>query len=380
MSDASHTAITYIEVDLDAIAHNVRTLKEFIGPSVELFAVIKANAYGHGLVPVAQTVLKHGVSRLAVGRLGEGLELRQAGITAPVLALCYLMPGELRVAVECDLVPAVGEMESALVVSELGAARRKPVPVHVKIDTGMGRYGVMPDEAVAFFNQIATLPGLVVEGIFTHFASAEARDKTFTREQFQIFQDVLAELSAAGHPMPLLHAANSAAALDLPETHLGAVRSGLALYGLYPSNEVSHALPLKPALTLKSHVASVRQLPAGASISYGRTFITPRPMPVALVPIGYGDGYHRLLSNRGAVLVNGCRAPMVGRVCMDQSMLNLGPETDVQEGDTVVLIGRSGDEEITCDEWAEKLHTITNEVTCQINARVARVYDPYTGS
>ncbi len=374
MSDASHTAITYIEVDLDAIAHNVRTLKEFIGPSVELFAVIKANAYGHGLVPVAQTVLKHGVSRLAVGRLGEGLELRQAGITAPVLALCYLMPDELRVAVECDLVPAVGEMESALVVSELGAARRKPVPVHVKIDTGMGRYGVMPDEAVAFFNQIATLPGLVVEGIFTHFASAEARDKTFTREQFQIFQDVLAELSAAGHPMPLLHAANSAAALDLPETHLGAVRSGLALYGLYPSNEVSHALPLKPALTLKSHVASVRQLPAGASISYGRTFITPRPMPVALVPIGYGDGYHRLLSNRGAVLINGRRAPIVGRVCMDQVVVDTSGCGPVALNDEVVLIGEQGNERITVEEIAGWAETISYEVTTSLLARLPRFF------
>ncbi len=374
MSDASHTAITYIEVDLDAIAHNVRTLKEFIGPSVELFAVIKANAYGHGLVPVAQTVLKHGVSRLAVGRLGEGLELRQAGITAPVLALCYLMPDELRVAVECDLVPAVGEMESALVVSELGAARRKPVPVHVKIDTGMGRYGVMPDEAVAFFNQIATLPGLVVEGIFTHFASAEARDKTFTREQFQIFQDVLAELSAAGHPMPLLHAANSAAVLDLPETHLDAVRSGLALYGLYPSDEVSHALPLKPALTLKSHVASVRQLPAGASISYGRTFITPRPMPVALVPIGYGDGYHRLLSNRGAVLINGRRAPIVGRVCMDQVVVDTSGCGPVALNDEVVLIGEQGNERITVEEIAGWAETISYEVTTSLLARLPRFF------
>ena len=374
MSDASHTAITYIEVDLGAIAHNVRTLKEFIGPSVELFAVIKANAYGHGLVPVAQTVLKHGVSRLAVGRLGEGLELRQAGITAPVLALCYLMPDELRVAVECDLVPAVGEMESALVVSELGAARRKPVPVHVKIDTGMGRYGVMPDEAVAFFNQIATLPGLVVEGIFTHFASAEARDKTFTREQFQIFQDVLAELSAAGHPMPLLHAANSAAVLDLPETHLDAVRSGLALYGLYPSDEVSHALPLKPALTLKSHVASVRQLPAGASISYGRTFITPRPMPVALVPIGYGDGYHRLLSNRGAVLINGRRAPIVGRVCMDQVVVDTSGCGPVALNDEVVLIGEQGNERITVEEIAGWAETISYEVTTSLLARLPRFF------
>lgn len=374
MSDAAHTAITYIEVDLDAIAHNVRTLKAFIGPSVELIAVVKANAYGHGLVPVAQTVLKHGVSRLAVGRLSEGLQLRQAGITAPVLALCYLMPDELRIAVERDLVPTVGEMESALVVSALGAARQKPVPVHVKIDTGMGRYGVMPDQAVSFFNQIATLPGLVVEGIFTHFATADERDKTFTREQFQIFQDVLAELSAAGHPIPLLHAANSAAALDLPETHLNAVRSGLALYGMYPSNEVSHALSLKPALTLKSHVASVRQLPAGASISYGRSYITPRSMTVALVPIGYGDGYHRLLSNRGAVLINGRRAPIVGRVCMDQVVVDVSGCGPVALNDEVVLIGQQGDERIIVEEIAGWAETINYEVTTSLLARLPRFF------
>lgn len=374
MSDAPHTAITYIEVDLDAIAHNVHTLRAFIGPSVELFAVVKANAYGHGLVPVAQTVLKHGVSRLAVGRLSEGLQLREAGISAPVLALYYLMPDELRIAVERDLVPTVGEMESALVVSALGVARQKPVPVHVKIDTGMGRYGVMPGQAVSFFNQIATLPGLVVEGIFTHFATAEERDKTFVREQFQIFQDVLAELSAAGHPIPLLHAANSAAALDLPETHLDAVRSGLALYGMYPSNEVSHALSLRPALALKSHVASVRQLPAGASISYGRSYITPRPMTVALVPIGYGDGYHRLLSNRGAVLVNGCRAPMVGRVCMDQVVVDVSGCGPVALNDEVVLIGQQGDERITVEEIAGWAETINYEITTALLARLPRFF------
>lgn len=374
MSDASPPAITYIEVDLDAIAHNVRALKAFIGPAVELFAVVKANAYGHGLVPVAQTVLRHGVSRLAIGRLSEGLQLRQAGIAAPVLALCYLMPDELRIAVERDLVPTVGEMESALVVSALGVARQKPVPVHVKIDTGMGRYGVMPDQAVSFFNQIATLPGLAVEGVFTHFATADERDKTFAREQFQIFQDVLAELSAAGHSIPLLHAANSAAALDLPETHLGAVRSGLALYGLYPSEGVSHALPLRPALTLKSHVASVRQLPAGASISYGRSYITPRPMTVALVPIGYGDGYHRLLSNRGAVLVNGQRAPIVGRVCMDQVVVDVSGCGPVALNDEVVLIGQQGDARITVEEIAGWAETISYEITSALLARLPRFF------
>ncbi|MEB2286872.1 MAG: alanine racemase [Anaerolineae bacterium] len=374
MSDASPPAITYIEVDLDAIAHNVRALKAFIGPAVELFAVVKANAYGHGLVPVAQTVLRHGVSRLAIGRLSEGLQLRQAGIAAPVLALCYLMPDELRIAVEHDLVPTVGEMESALVVSALGVARQKPVPVHVKIDTGMGRYGVMPDQAVSFFNQIATLPGLAVEGVFTHFATADERDKTFAREQFQIFQDVLAELSVAGHSIPLLHAANSAAALDLPETHLGAVRSGLALYGLYPSESVSHALPLKPALTLKSHVASVRQLPAGAGISYGRSYITPRPMTVALVPIGYGDGYHRLLSNRGAVLVNGQRAPIVGRVCMDQVVVDVSGCGPVALNDEVVLIGQQGDARITVEEIAGWAETISYEITSALLARLPRFF------
>lgn len=374
MSDASPPAITYIEVDLDAIAHNVRALKAFIGPAVELFAVVKANAYGHGLVPVAQTVLRHGVSRLAIGRLSEGLQLRQAGIAAPVLALCYLMPDELRIAVERDLVPTVGEMESALVVSALGVARQKPVPVHVKIDTGMGRYGVMPDQAVSFFNQIATLPGLAVEGVFTHFATADERDKTFAREQFQIFQDVLAELSVAGHSIPLLHAANSAAALDLPETHLGAVRSGLALYGLYPSESVSHALPLKPALTLKSHVASVRQLPAGAGISYGRSYITPRPMTVALVPIGYGDGYHRLLSNRGAVLVNGQRAPIVGRVCMDQVVVDVSGCGPVALNDEVVLIGQQGDARITVEEIAGWAETISYEITSALLARLPRFF------
>jgi alanine racemase len=366
--------ITYIEVDLDAIAHNIRAIKTHIGPEVMLIAVVKANAYGHGAVEVARTALRHGASRLAVARAAEGIHLRQAGITAPILVMNYTLPGEIEAACVHDLTLTVTEQASVETVSALAGRLGRRLPVHVKIDSGMGRFGLLPDEALPFVEHAAALPGVWVEGLYTHFAVADLADKDYTRHQFGVFQAVRAQLAAANHPIPVCHVANSAAALDLPETHLDAVRAGIAIYGLRPSTEVHPAVPLRPALALKSHVARVRTLPAGSSISYGRTFITPREMPVALIPVGYGDGYHRLLSNRGAVLINGQRAPVVGRVCMDQFVVDVSGAGPVELGDEVVLIGSQGEACITADEVAAWAETINYEVTTGLLPRVPRVY------
>jgi alanine racemase len=369
-----HKPLTYVEVDLDAIAHNTRVFKQHVGPTVALMAVVKANAYGHGAVEVAQTALRHGATRLAVARVNEGVQLRAAGLTAPILVLGYTPPGEVQAGVEHDLTLTVTEPPVAELISAQAQALGRQVAVHVKVDTGMGRFGLLPDEVVSFVDRLAALPGLKVEGLFSHFATADAADKSYTWQQFRIFQLVLESLQTAGHTIALRHIANSAATLELPEMHLDAVRVGISLYGLLPSDEVQLPIPLKPALTLRSQVARVRTLPAGSSVSYGRTFVTPHALPVALIPVGYGDGYHRLMSNRGAVLINGQRAPIVGRVCMDQFVVDISAVGPVEVGAPVVLIGQQGEACIAAEEVARWAQTINYEVTTSLLPRATRFY------
>lgn len=369
-----HNPLTYIEVDLDAVAHNVRALKQHIGPAVALIAVVKANAYGHGAVEVARAALAHGADRLAVARAHEGVQLREAGIAAPILVMNYTRLAGIDAAVAHNLTLTVTEWPAAQRIAHLAYTFGRPIGVHVKVDTGMGRFGLLPDEVVPFFDRLRTLPGLEVEGIFSHFSVADGPDKTYTWEQFHTFERVLAALETAGYRAPLRHIANSAATLDLPMMHLDAVRIGIAMYGLRPSDDAEPAVPLIPALSLKSHVARVRLLPGGASISYGRTFTTPHEMPVALVPVGYGDGYHRLLSNRGAVLINGQRAPIVGRVCMDQFVVDISAAGPVALDDEVVLIGKQGNAAIPAEEVARWAETINYEVTTSLLPRAPRIY------
>jgi alanine racemase len=366
--------LTWAEVDLDAIAHNARGLKERAGEKTELMAVVKANAYGHGAVPVARTALENGASRLAVNRALEGVELRQAGLTAPILILGYSLPSEAETIVRWDLTPTVTTVEGALALSAMSDRQGKVTPVHVKVDTGMGRFGLLPDEVAPFVRRIAELPGLKLEGLFTHFAVADLADKTYTRRQFGLYMQVVRQLEEAGFTVPLKHVGNSATNLDLPEMHLDMVRCGIALYGLHPSDEVEPAIPLKLAMALKSRVARVRTLPPGSSISYGCTYTTTRSTPVALVPVGYGDGYHRILSNKGSVLIGGKRAPIVGRVCMDQFVVDVTGHEGVRQDDEVVVFGRQGEEEISAEEVAALAGTINYEVVTSILPRVTRVY------
>jgi alanine racemase len=364
----------WAEVDLDAIAHNVAAIKAHVGKRVILMAVVKANGYGHGAEPVARAALKSGASWLAVNRLGEGVRLRQAGFDAPILVMGYTPPTGAAVAVAHSLRLTVTSIALAEPLSAAARQAGKGVPIHVKVDTGMGRFGLLPHEVLSFIRALSRLPNLELEGLFTHFAVADLADKDYTHQQFANYVEIVAALAREGIEVPIRHVANSAATLDLPETHLDAVRSGIAIYGLHPSSEVKPALALCPALTLKSRVGRVSTLPAGSSISYGRTFVTERPTPMALVPVGYGDGYIRLNSNRGAVLVHGQRAPIRGRVCMDQFVVEISGIKGVQPDDEVVLIGPQGDDILSAEEVASWAETINYEVVTQLMPRVPRVY------
>jgi alanine racemase len=297
----------------------------------------------------------------------------------------YTLPAQAEAIAHWDLTPTVNTIEQAQALSNAasrppfippnsGGERKGGLPIHVKVDTGLGRFGLLPGEVVDFVRAISELPGLILEGLYTHFAMSDAADKGYTLQQFEAYLEVVKKLEGAGFTIPIKHAAASAATLDLPEMHLDVVRCGIALYGLRPSDEVEPTIPLRPAMTLKSRVARVRTLPPGSCISYGCTYATSQPTRVALVPVGYGDGYHRLLSNRGQVLIRGRRAPIVGRVCMDQFVVKVSHIPDVQQHDEVVLLGRQGDDEISAEEVAAWAESINYEVTTSILPRVTRVY------
>jgi alanine racemase len=366
--------VTWAEIDLDAIAFNIRAFKRHVGEKVELIAVVKANAYGHGAIPVAEAALAAGAERLAVHRMIEGVELRKAGIQAPILIMGYTPPDGAELAATWQLTPSLMTLEFARALSARATALGLKIPVHIKVDSGMSRYGLMPEEVVEFLQSISGLPGISLEGLFTHFATADWTDQSYTRQQLSVFNQVRTETRQAGFEFPLVHAANSAAMLKLTEAHFDAVRPGIAMYGLEPSKEWAPPIEIRPALTLKSLVSRVRLLPAGAGVSYGRTYITSQPAVAALVPVGYGDGFHRILSNKGSVLIRGRRAPILGRVCMDQFVVDVSDIPQVQQDDEVVLVGQQGEARIRAEEVAALAGTLNYEVTTALLPRVGRIY------
>lgn len=366
--------VTWAEIDLDAISYNVQTFQRHVGEKVKIIAVVKANAYGHGAAPVARAALAAGAKMLAVHRAIEGVELRRAGIQAPILVMGYTPPDGAALVVENHLTPSLMTLEFAQALSARAAALGATAPVHVKIDTGMNRYGLQPPEALDFLRQLVTLPGLALEGLFTHFATADWEDLQYTRQQLAVFRQVRQSAEQAGIHIPLVHAANSAATMRLPEAHFDAVRPGIAMYGMDPSDQWPPVFEIRPALSLKSTVSRVRTLPAGAGVSYSRTYVTPQPTLAALVPVGYGDGYHRILSNQSQVLIRGAHCPLMGRVCMDQFVVDASAAPEVQQDDEVVLVGAQGGERIRAEEVARLAGTINYEVTTSLLPRVARVY------
>jgi alanine racemase len=374
LAEIDRQITTYALIDLDCIAANIRALQAHVGDGVGICAVVKANAYGHGAAQVAQAAINSGAARLAIGRTYEGIELRRAGITAPILNLCYTLPGEADQIVANDLGATVNTVEGAQALSGRASALGKTAVAHLKVDTGMGRYGQLPGEALAFVEQVSRLPNLMWEGIFTHLSTADEADKTYAGAQLRAFGEVLAALEQAGHTFAVRHAANSAATLDLREAHFDMVRTGLSVYGLYPSREVSRDVVLRPALSLISHLARVRWLPAGSPIGYGRTFTTLTDTRVGLVPVGYGDGYYRALSNRAHVLVDGRPARVIGRVCMDQLMVNASGINAATQDAQVVIIGQQGDAGVTVEQIAGWAGTINYEVLTGLSQRIPRVY------
>lgn len=367
----------WAEIDLDAIAHNVREIKAFTGKRVEMMGIVKADAYGHGVLEVIRTLLDNGVTQLAVSMLDEAIQIRQMGIKVPILILSYTDPARAEEIVLHDVTQTVFCHDLALALSAASVKLGRKVKIHIKVDTGMTRVGFMPGySAVKKIIEIGKMPGLIIEGLFTHFASADENEKEYTMMQFERFMSVCSELGRVGIHIPVKHVCNSAAIIQYPEMHMDLVRPGVILYGLYPSLQVDREkICLKPAMTLKANVIMVKDVEPDTCISYGRTFCTSRESRIATIPIGYADGYTRLLSNKGQVLVNGEYAPIVGNVCMDQCMIDVTDLThEVHVGDEVVLFGNQGGASIQVEEVAADIGTINYEVVCIIGKRIPRVY------
>lgn len=363
----------WAEIDLEAIAHNVRRIKTKVKPGAQFCAVVKADAYGHGAIAVARTVLNNGADRLAVAILNEALELRRAGFTVPILVIGYTPPHQAGIVVDNGIAQTVFSMDVAEALSHAAMTAGKKAKVHLKIDTGMSRIGIKPADAGEFASAVAALPGIEIEGVFSHFATADSEDKTYAWEQFDRFKKALALIEAKGIKIPIRHIANSAATLEMPETHLDMVRPGIILYGLWPSDEVKRDIELKPAMKFKARVSYVKDLPPRVSISYGRTYYTDKDSRIATIPVGYADGWTRLLAGKADVVIGGRRAPLVGRICMDQCMADVTHIPGVKAGDEVLLFGGEG---LPVEEVAEKLGTINYEVVCMVSKRVPRYYMP----
>jgi alanine racemase len=359
-------------IHLANLRHNIASIRGILAPGVELCPMVKANAYGHGAVIIAAAAAAEGVGFLGVASVDEGLELREAGITLPLLVLRNLLPEEADLVVAAELVPFVADDEGigALEAAARRAGRR--AAAHLKIDTGMGRVGCRPAAAVALARRVAASAHLRLQGVCTHFAGADMPQREYTDGQIRAFGQCLRDISGAGVDPGIVHASNTGGVLGFAEAHFGMVRVGLALYGYSPVGVPDRRLDLRPVMELVTRVAFLKEVEAGSAISYGMTWRAPRRTFIATLPVGYADGYSRKLSNAGEVWINGRRYPVVGRVCMDQCMVDLGPATDVHVGDAVTLFG-PGHGRPDAAEIATHMDTIPYEVTCLITRRVPRV-------
>ncbi len=363
---------SWVEINLDSLAWNHRLVQEKIGPDAQCLAVVKANAYGHGMLEISTALYRLGVRWFGVASVYEGQILRKALPEAHILVLGYIHSDEIPCLLEENLVPTVSSILFAAELNARAERRRITRTLHVKIDTGMGRLGLPPAELDAFFKQIARMPHLVAEGILSHFSSADEEDLTHSQAQLKIFEEAVRKMKAVGLPVRWIYLANSNAVFRLQESHFNLVRCGLFLYGLYPSKDYPHNFGLKPVLEWKARAGLIKEFQPGQTVSYGRTHAVQQPTKIAIVPVGYADGYSRRLSNRGKVLIRGHFAPVVGRVTMDHIMVDVGHIPGIQEGDEVVLIGRQGKNQIRAEDIAAWLDTISYEVVCAIGHRVER--------
>mgnify|MGYP000105614497 CR=1 FL=1 len=365
----------YANIDLDAIHENVVNAKKLTKPGTKLMAIIKADAYGHGAVEVAKT-LDDVADAYGVAILEEGIELRQAGIQKPVLILGYTPKPLYPAMIQYDIATAVFTWEMAKEIDVEAAKIGKKAKVHIKLDTGMSRIGFRQDEeSFETICRIAKLENLSIEGCFTHFARMDETDKTWARKQFQRYESFVKRLEDAGVTFPVKHVSNSAGIIEMPEVNLDMVRDGIAVYGMYPSEEVDKTrIALRPAMELKAYVSYVKTLEPGVQISYGGTYTTTRDTKVATIPVGYADGYPRALSEKGRVLIHGQSAPILGRVCMDQFMVDVTEIPEVKAGDEVTLLGKDGDEVISADTLVDLSVRFSYDFVCDINKRVPRIY------
>jgi alanine racemase len=364
----------WVEIDRSALAANIRQLKTLLSPKTALMAVVKADAYGHGAVTISQTVLEAGADWLGVATLPEGIELRQGGISAPILILgATYTPEQIRALVRWQLQPTLCTPKQALVFAEVLAECGEFLPVHLKIDTGMSRLGTPWQEAIEFVRMVAGLSQMKIASLYSHFATADDRDRTVMEQQHDRFQQVLSQIEAAGIPIPRLHIANSAATLTDSHLHYDLVRVGLAVYGLYPAEHLQGTIDLRPVLQVKARVTQVKTIPAGTGVSYGYKFIAAQPTRIAVVGIGYADGVPRNLSNQLKVILRDRLVPQIGAITMDQLMLDVSEIPDVEVGEVVTLLGKQGTQQISADDWATTLGTISWEILCSFKHRLPRI-------
>ena len=365
----------YATVNLDNIQKNVRSVMKRLGCNIKIMGIVKADAYGHGAVEVAEAILETGVTALGVATVGEAVELRKNGITAPILILGRIFNEDISLAVQYGIDLAVSDIDGAKELSAEAERQGKTVGVYIKIDTGMGRIGFQTDcNGFESIKRIFELDGLEILGAFTHFACADCADKTSANVQRDKFLSFTDKIIAAGYPLPVRHMYNSASSMELSGYAGDMVRLGVMMYGLYPSKEIDREYKLYPAMGLKSSISFIKDVDKGFTVSYGSTFTTERATKIATVPVGYADGYPRYLSNRGEVIINGVRCPIIGRVCMDQFMVDVSALTNAAVGDEVTLIGTDGNETITVEDLSDPVYRFNYEFSCLISKRVPRVY------
>jgi alanine racemase len=380
---------TFVEVDLEVLISNFSLLRDHAGNQIEILPVIKADAYGHGVLPVAGELIQAGARKLAVATLEEGIELREAGFQNPIIILGGILNRQVSQVVAYQLTPFVFDLRTVEALSHQAVQKERSVKVHVEVDTGMGRLGIPYTEALGFLETLFTYPGIELEGLATHFATADEPDNEFVKIQLYRFYKVYHQVKKAGYQIPFYHISNSAGLLNAIVINeikqfegatggltpiFNMVRPGIALYGVPPSRDLTSVLPLKPVMKFKTEVVFLKRVSPGTPISYGRSFVTSQESLIATLPVGYGDGYSRFLSNKGEVLIQGKRCPIIGRVCMDFCMVDVSKIPQVKVGDEVVLLGNQGTDRITAAEIADWIGTIPYEVVCSIGRRVPRVY------
>lgn len=367
---------TWIEISLDNVENNIKNFKKLLSSDTALMAVVKADGYGHGAKEIAETAIKAGATYLAVAFLDEAVVLRKAGFSIPILVLGYtsLDTETIEKAIDYGLTLTVYSKEAVESIQQLADQKKKVCRIHLKIDSGMNRIGVRTAEEALQVVASITSDYLLLEGVFTHFADADAIESTFVHEQFSHFMHIVSEIQQAGYTIPIKHCCNTAATIAYPEMHLDMVRIGIGLYGLYPEQHLQDHIELKPAMTFKTKPILIKKVPAGQSVSYGRTYTTTKDSIIATIPVGYADGFSRALSNNGNVTLDGHKAPIVGRVCMDQTMVDLSEIDPVHFDKEIILFGDPKDNCISISEVAAQMNTIHYEVACLVGKRVPRVY------